>query len=205
METAHDPQSELLTFFKALADASRLRIVGILARESHNVEQLATLLDLRPSTVSHHLAMLVAAGLVSGRTDGHYHVYSLDNDALEAKARGLLATSKLQDVAASVDVEADARKVLRSFTGPDGRLKRLPVQRKKFEVVLRHALKRFERGGLWSEREVNEILRTLADDVASIRRGFIDAKLMERNKSGSRYWRTDSPPSQSGGSGRHAR
>jgi predicted transcriptional regulator len=195
METAPDPQ--LLTFFKALADASRLRIVGLLAREPHNVEELATLLDLRPSTVSHHLAILVAAGLVSGRTDGHYHVYSLDNDALEAKAKALLATRTLETFAASVDVEADERKVLRSFTGPDGRLKRLPVQRKKFEVVLRHALRRFERGGVWSERQLNEILRGLADDVASIRRGFIDVGLMERNKSGSRYWRTDSPPTRS--------
>jgi hypothetical protein len=171
--------------------------VGLLAREPHNVEQLATLLDLRPSTVSHHLAILVAAGLVSGRTDGHYHVYSLDNAALDAKAKALLATHTLQTVGATVDLEADERKVLRAFSGPDGRLKRLPVQRKKFEVVLRHALRRFERGGVWTERELNEILRGLADDVASIRRGFVDAGLMARNKSGSRYWRTDSPPVRS--------
>jgi predicted transcriptional regulator len=191
--TSHDA---LLAFFKALADASRLRIVGLLARDPHSVEELAQQLDLRPSTVSHHLAILVAAGLVSGRTEGHYHIYSLDTDALEAKAKGLLATRTLADVAASVDLAADERKVLRAFTGPDGRLKQLPMQRKKFEVVLRHALKRFERGGVWSERELNDVLRGLTDDVASIRRGFIELDLMARNKSGSRYWRTDSPPAR---------
>jgi len=79
---------ELLAFFKALADASRLRIVGLLARKPHTVEELAALLGLRASTVSHHLARLVAVDLVSARADGHYHVYSLDTDALAAKAPG---------------------------------------------------------------------------------------------------------------------
>jgi hypothetical protein len=194
MESVMDTDSELLSFFKALADASRLRIVGLLARREYSVEELATTLDLRPSTVSHHVAKLVAAGLVSGRPDRHYHLYALDNDALEAKAKTLLASRTLHQIADSVDIGADERKVLRAFTGPDGRLKQLPMQRKKFEIVLRHALTRFERGGVWSERELNAILREIADDVASIRRGFIELGVMARNKSGSRYWRTDSPP-----------
>ncbi len=41
---------ELLTFFKALADAQRLKIVGLLAQEAHTVEQLAALLGISPST-----------------------------------------------------------------------------------------------------------------------------------------------------------
>src|SRR5690606_7112441 len=91
---------ELLAFFKALADASRLRIVGLLARKPHTVEELAALLGLRASTVSHHLARLVAVNLVSARADGHYHVYSLDTDALAAKARHLLAPADLPEKAA---------------------------------------------------------------------------------------------------------
>jgi predicted transcriptional regulator len=192
-----DLNDELLSFFKALAEPSRLRMVGLLARREYSVEELATTLDLRPSTVSHHVAKLVAAGLVSGRPDRHYHLYSLDTDALEAKAKGLLASRNLHAIADSVDVDADERKVLRAFTGADGRLKQIPVQHKKFEIILRHALGRFEHGGVWSERELNEILRGFADDVATIRRGFIELEMMARNKSGSRYWRTDSPPPSS--------
>ena len=56
---------ELVTFFKALADKNRLKIVGLLAEKSYSVEELATLLGLKPPTVSHHLAKLVDVGLVS--------------------------------------------------------------------------------------------------------------------------------------------
>ncbi|MCI0551250.1 MAG: ArsR family transcriptional regulator, partial [Anaerolineae bacterium] len=41
--------TELVTFFKALADASRLKIVGLLAEKPYSVEELAALLNLKPS------------------------------------------------------------------------------------------------------------------------------------------------------------
>ena len=47
---------ELVSFYKVLADANRLKIVGLLARQAYSVEELAALLKLKPSTVSHHLA-----------------------------------------------------------------------------------------------------------------------------------------------------
>lgn len=187
--------TELLSFFKALADASRLRIVGLLARRPHTVEELAGLLGLRPSTVSHHVGKLVDAGLVSGRPEGHYHVYALDADALGAKARQILATHEPRaNAAPDADLSATDRKVLGTFLGPDGRIKALPMQRKKFEVLLRHVLQAFEPGGTWSERQVNQKLKAFSDDVASLRRGLIDTRMMERDPGGARYWRTDAPP-----------
>jgi DNA-binding transcriptional ArsR family regulator len=77
--------TELVTFFKALADSSRLKIVGLLAQRPYTVEQLAAMLDLRPSTVSHHLSRLTEAGLVSARAEGYYSVYQLEEKALEEK------------------------------------------------------------------------------------------------------------------------
>ena len=55
---------ELLQFFKALADANRLKMVGLLAQHPRSGEELAALLDLKASTVSHHLSRLAGAGLV---------------------------------------------------------------------------------------------------------------------------------------------
>jgi DNA-binding MarR family transcriptional regulator len=52
---------ELVTFFKALADKNRLKIVGLLAEKAYSVEELSELLQLKPPTVSHHLAKLVEA------------------------------------------------------------------------------------------------------------------------------------------------
>ena len=134
---------ELLAFFKALADANRLKIVGLLAQQPSTVEQLAAMLELQPSTVSHHLARLAEAGLVSARAEGYYNVYRLETDALEQMAQRLLARETLPAIAADVDLDAFDRKVLRDYTGPDGRLKALPTQRKKFMAVLLHALRFF--------------------------------------------------------------
>jgi hypothetical protein len=49
----------------------------------------------------------------------------------------------------------------------------------------------FEPGGAWSEREMNDRLRAFSDDVASLRRGLIDTRLMSRDPAGGRYWRTE--------------
>lgn len=70
---------ELVTFFKALADSNRLKIVGLLAEKPYSVEELAELLQLKPSTVSHHLARLSEAGLVQSRSESYYNVYRLTN------------------------------------------------------------------------------------------------------------------------------
>ena len=94
--------TELLAFFKALADANRLRIVGLLAQREYTVEQMAEMLDLRPSTVSHHLAKLSGAGLVSARSESYYNMYRLETGALEEMSQRLLASETLPAIAADV-------------------------------------------------------------------------------------------------------
>lgn len=64
----------MLRALKALADASRLKILGLLASRECSVEELATLLDLKAPTVSHHLARLRDAELVSMRGQGNSHL-----------------------------------------------------------------------------------------------------------------------------------
>lgn len=59
-----EEDNSILEFFKALADANRLKIIGLLANQALTVEQLAEMLNLRPSTVSHHLGYLNHVGLV---------------------------------------------------------------------------------------------------------------------------------------------
>jgi hypothetical protein len=183
----------LLTFFKSLADANRLRIVGLLAHRPHTVEELAEVLSLRPSTVSHHLSKLSGAALVSARADGHYHQYALDIDALEARARSLLSADELRELApVDDDVDPYERKVLAAFLDDEGRLKAQPMKRKKFEVILRHVLRtQFPDEGPWTELEVNRRLRVFSDDVATLRRGFIDHRLMTRQPGGTAYARAE--------------
>jgi DNA-binding HxlR family transcriptional regulator len=184
---ASDP--ELLTFFKALADASRLKIVGLLAQQPYTVEQMAEILQLRPSTVSHHLSKLAEAGLVSARAESYYNIYRLEQETLENVARRLLSHDTLSSAAGNVDAAAYDRKVVRDFTLPDGRLKTIPAQRKKLEAVLRHLVLAFETGRRYTEKEVNEILGRFHADTASLRRELIGFRLMARDHG--EYWRLE--------------
>lgn len=179
---------DLLTFFKALADANRLKIVGLLSQEALSVEQLAAMLRLRPSTVSHHLSRLAAAGLVSARAEGYYSVYSLEVRALENMARRLLSTEELPKAAAGVDLGAYARKVIQDYSLPDGRLKTIPAQRKKLLAILEHIAQSFEPGRRYTEPQVNEILRGFHADTATLRRELVGAGLMARQAG--EYWKT---------------
>jgi len=183
--------AELLNFFKTLADANRLKIVGLLAQEPLSVEQMAEMLKLHPSTVSHHLSKLREAGLVSARAEGYYSVYQLETKALEASARRLLSRETLPDVAADVDMDAYDRKVLKSYLGPDGRLKALPTQQKKLEAVLRYVVQAFEPGVRYGERQVTETLARYHEDSAGLRRDLVDFGLMAREGGGGEYWRVD--------------
>jgi predicted transcriptional regulator len=181
------PAEELIGFFKALADANRLKILGLLAREAYSVEQLAALLDLRPSTVSHHLARLAEAGLVSARAESYYNVYRLEPGALEAMAQRLLAQETLPSLAEGVDTSSYERKVMDDYTLPGGRLKTIPAQRKKLEAVLRHIVQDFPPGKRYSEKQVNEILARYHDDTATLRRELVGYGMLNR-RSGE-YWR----------------
>jgi len=180
---------DLLTFLKALADASRLRIVGLLAQKAHTVEELAALLDLRPSTVSHHLSKLAEAGLVSARAESYYNVYRLEKEALERAARKLQAQEAFPAGAAGTEPGAYARKVWRDYLLPDGRLKTIPAQRKKLEIILRRLAQEFQPGIRYPEKSVNEILKNYHDDTASLRRELIGFHLLQRERG--EYWRVE--------------
>jgi predicted transcriptional regulator len=180
--------AELLEFFKALADANRLKIIGLLAQGEYTVEQMAEMLDLRPSTVSHHLSKLSKTGLVSARSESYYNIYRLETKALEEMSQRLLARETMPAVTADVDMDAYDRKVLNTFCDAEGRITQFPSQQKKFEVILRHVLKAFEPGVRYPEKKVNEMLSFYSDDTASLRRGLIDYKMMARQVGGGEYW-----------------
>jgi len=177
---------ELLEFFKALADASRLKIIGLLAQETFTVEQLATVLKLRPSTISHHLSRLAKVGLVSARAEGYYNLYRLETAVLEKMAHQLLAQKTLPAIAADVDLEAYDRKVLADFSTLDGRLKTIPARRKKLMIILRHIIKDFKPGIRYPEAQVNQILAAYHEDTATLRRELVGFGLLQREKG--EYW-----------------
>ncbi len=162
---------EVLKFFKSLADANRLKILGLLAQEDLSVEQLAVMLNLRPSTVSHHLSKLSEAGLVSAKAMSYYNIYQFENKTLEAMAQHLLSKENLSAIAVDVDLDAYDRKVVSDYSLPDGQLKTIPAQRKKLEAILGYISQDFESGTRYNERQVNEILEKYHPDTSNIAPG----------------------------------
>ncbi len=106
-----------------------------------------------------------------------------------APAHSLLAKETLPAVAAGVDLDAYDRKVLNTYMTPDGHLKDFPVQQKKMEAVLRYAVKLFEPGKRYTEKQVNEILFQMNEDMARLRRNLVEFGLMKRQGGGGEYWR----------------
>jgi biotin operon repressor len=184
------PLEQLATFFKALADANRLRIVGVLAQKEATGEELAAVLHLHPATISHHMARLREAGLVEARAEGYYSVYHLRLDRIQSLAKQLFSTAGLTAVAADLDADAYDKKVLDDFMSSSGRLKTIPAQRKKRNVILRHIVQELKPGQRYSERQINNVLKRYHEDTALLRREMVEEKLLARD--GGRYWRVDS-------------
>lgn len=105
----------LLRFFKALADDSRLKIVGILANQECSVEELAVLLQLKEPTVSHHLAKLKELNLVTMRPEGNSRLYQLDSEALQSISKEIFTPEKIASLIEDVDTEAWESKVLKNY------------------------------------------------------------------------------------------
>ncbi|HEY5941559.1 MAG TPA: metalloregulator ArsR/SmtB family transcription factor [Solirubrobacterales bacterium] len=86
---------ELESVMKALADRQRLRIVNMLLRaegEPVCVCEFEPFLGLSQGTVSHHLKVLAAAGLVERETRGTRSYFALVPGALDA-VRDVFATA----------------------------------------------------------------------------------------------------------------
>ena len=180
-----DDLQTLLVYLKTLADQTRLRILGLLAAEKRSVEELAALLDLKPSTVSWHLARLKEIGLVEMRAQGNTHIYRMNGKGLGRVNKLLAAPERVVMIG---DVEADAweRKVLRDFL-EDGRLREIPAYQKKRRIILRWLASQFEAGRVYPESEVNEIIQRHHPDTATLRRELVSEKLMAREHG--IYWR----------------
>jgi len=161
---------EIIPLFKALADEKRIRIVALISARPLSVEEIASAVDLTPATVSHHLALLREAGLVEAAHEQYYTVYRFRQQPL------LDALRTIAEAPPAAELDADLakydQKVLRDYL-VDGKLKTIPTQRKKRDVILRHLVEQFEPGHVYSEKEVNQILVAYHDDVATLRRELV--------------------------------
>ena len=67
-------------FAKAISDETRQKIMNICCCESLSVNEIVEKLDVSQPTVSHHLAILREAELVTIREEGKQTFYTLNQD-----------------------------------------------------------------------------------------------------------------------------
>jgi ArsR family transcriptional regulator len=69
-----------VAFAKALADDTRQKIMAFCCCQERGVSEIVEHVGVAQPTVSHHLAVLRDAGLVSARHDGKQTFYTLNQD-----------------------------------------------------------------------------------------------------------------------------
>ncbi len=169
----------LVQFFKALANESRLKLVGALAQQERSVEELASILELKEPTVSHHLSKLKELQLVHMRAEGNTHYYYLDLDALQAMQKATLTAT---EITPPVQEDVWETKVLHSFVENDI-IKEISASRKKRRIILKWLVQKFELERLYPEQELNQIIKPIHSDTATLRRELVGYNMMKRENS----------------------
>jgi hypothetical protein len=158
------------TLVGLLADEQRLRVFAAIALGARTVEAAAAAAGADVATVQAVLPRLVSAGLVE--QDDGLHV---PLGVLRAAARDRPARQRSMPGATT-----DQQRVLRNFV-EEGRLVRLPVRHGQRRVVLEYVATRFDADRHYTEAEVNELLTSIHDDYASLRRYLVDEGFLERD------------------------
>ncbi len=199
-------QDPLLDLLKALADDSRLSLLRILNERAHTVGELAQRVELTEPTVSHHLAKLREAGLVTLSMAGNQRFYRINTLGLSEFKRMANEIEKTPTKPAVESVDecwitdlgwsAEDEHVLREHAR-NGRLTRIPSKQKKLQVILRWLATLFEADKLYTEQEVNAVLRAAyAEDYVSLRRDMVDFGYLRRERGGGQYWLTPADESK---------
>lgn len=105
----HDASSLL----SVLSDPTRLRLLTVLQSGTLAVTELASTLSLSQPRVSHHLAVLLRAGLVRVRRDGTRAYYSLESNGESAEFTARALSMLVEDTAVRSDVARAVQQILR--------------------------------------------------------------------------------------------
>ena len=85
------PPANVLRLHRALGDATRLRILKLLAEKDLYATEMAEILELSKPTITHHLAQLRVAGLVTAIEAGAVIYYHLRRERLDEASGDLRA------------------------------------------------------------------------------------------------------------------
>ncbi|MBO8165306.1 MAG: metalloregulator ArsR/SmtB family transcription factor [Brevibacillus sp.] len=202
----------LVTFHKAVADVTRIRILSLLATKPMSGSELAERLQLTPATITHHTQKLKKAGLIKEKREKNTITFFLLPRELSRLAAGIVhavlppgrkvleewevwrgedqVDAHAQEQAADtskrneweVDLTMEKERVIAPFFTADGRLAQIPAQWKKRMYVLEKLVAGLEVGRSYTEKEISDYLKQYHEDYATLRRELIMNQIMYRTK-----------------------
>lgn len=102
--------NELLSIFRALSDATRLKILKLLEGDELCVCDITAALDMSQPKVSFHLGVLKDAGLIKDRKQGRWMHYTIDDSDIFKRFLMLSVMERISDAAM-----AENKKRLKKF------------------------------------------------------------------------------------------
>lgn len=170
-----------IKLFKALSDSSRLNILNSLMESPKYVEVLSTRLKLSKSTVSFHLKKLEEANLVTKKKEQYYIIYSVNPEIFSMKLSSIIKIDKEKLEDEKVREEEYKLNIINEYI-EEGKLKSIPVQRKKKIIVLKKITEIFDLDIYYSEAEVTNELEKIYADPISLRRELIKERILSRSR-----------------------
>ena len=162
---------------RVFADPKKVRLLGQLCGDPLPLHTLARAAGLSEAETMALLPTLKEAGLLEETFAEDGFRWRYKPSAIFEALRETKAAASPSDLPPGASA-FDARVLGDFFVG--GRLKTIPVQRKKRAVVLRYLAGKFDTGRTYTEQEVTFLLLNYHEDYASLRREMVDTGLMER-------------------------
>lgn len=170
--------SNTFSILRVFADTQKVKLLGLLCDASLPLHTLARLAGLTEAETMRQIASLKDVGLLE-------ETFAEDGFQWRYQPKPVFAAlSALKQDAKPVSAgggewTADEAKVFGDFF-VNNRLKTIPAQRKKREIVLRFLASKFDFGRTYTEQEVSFRLLDYHEDYASLRREMVDTGLMAR-------------------------
>ncbi len=168
--------SELL---RVLADKRIVKLLGLLCDEALPLHTLARAANLTEAETMCHIWFLKSMGLLEETFAEDGFRWRYQPKPVFAALAALKQDAKPVGAGGGGEWTAEEAKVLGDFF-VNNRLKTIPAQRKKREVILRYLAMQFEFGRTYTEQEVSFRLLDFHEDYATLRREMVDTKLMRR-------------------------
>lgn len=97
--------TQIITDLKALAEPTRLKIIGLISKKSMYIQELAEVLELTPATISHHINILLNSELVSITVDAEKNrkiYYEANTEKIEKLGDSIKGLVKLENKGGNV-------------------------------------------------------------------------------------------------------